>query len=549
MNPREITDIASLQEMVVQVLNSHEALRSELEATREQLSDALDEIKRLKGEKGRPHFGSKRKKKKASPLTKPPKSSFDPDSSSNSPSSPPSVDRIVEVDLKPVNAPSDLISKGCRSVYQKNILIKRDTVEYRISRWYSPSENQYYESELPPEYQGQTGSMLQSFIQILHHCGDMTHRKILELLTHLGIELSEGGISNLLTHSDWVLEEQSSLLESSIKHSPYVQIDSTMSKEKGQRHHTQILCGEFFSLFSTQPGRSRLDVYAALQGQSREEVTLAYTDLALDRLLEAKVSKKHLTYFQKTFSLGQILSVAELQDIFASEEIFAKTNQIRRSAIAGALAAGYYYQQDQIPIAQYLMSDDAREYKKVASEKQIHCWIHAIRHYRILNPSKDYLNKVHSEFMTQLWDFYESIKTYQELPRKKRLSKRKKITAEFDRLFGTQTDYTQLNEQMERTQKNRSYLLAFLDYHPFPLHNNAAERGARRVVRKRDISFHTWSERGTRMRDAFMSLHQTAKKLEISFLDYLLDRNSRRHSLDSLALQVQRAYEAGSSTF
>ena len=263
----------------------------------------------------------------------------------------------------------------------------------------------------------------------------------------------------------------------------------------------------------------------------------------------AKVSQKHLQYFEQTYALGQELSMNQLQVLFDSLPIFAKTNQARRSLIAGALAAGYYHQQGQVPMVKYMMSDDASEYKGVALQKHIHCWVHAIRHYRLLTPHDKYLRGIYTAFMEKLWAFYEKIKGYKYLPPNEQMISKKTITNEFDQLFGTTTDYEKLNKQMALTREKRAYLLAFLDYPEFPLHNNAAERGARRVVRKRDISFHTWSERGTRIRDAFMSLHQTAKKLKISFLDYLYDRNSGELRFKSIAQQVQEAYTQINTTY
>jgi len=549
MNPHEQTDVLVLQKLVVQLLNRQEDLVSELAAMRKELDSALDEIKRLKGEKGRPRFGPSGKKKDVKKLPKTNQTSSDSGPSSESKdSSAPSVDRVEFVDTKPLDLPSDAQFKGYRSVYQKNIQIKRDNVEYKIARWYCPSEGRYYESNMPASYRGQTGSMLMSFVQMLHHCGDMTHGKIRELLAHFGLDLSGGGLSNMLTHSDWIEAERSALLQASIEASPYAQIDSTSSKEKGQRRYTQIICGKYFSLFYSQVGRSRLDVYAALQGQARQEVQLAYSLVSQERLRNAKVSKKHLAYFKQTFSLGQILSTQALQKIFDSEPIFAKTNTIRRSAIAGALAAGYYHQQTQMPRVEYLMSDDGREYWGIASKKQMHCWIHAIRHYRLLNPSNDYFRDIHKTFMDKLWLFYQRMKNYKTLPLKKQIIEKKAIRAQFDQLFSPSTDYEKLNKQIGATQANREQLLTFLDHSILPLHNNAAERGARRIVRKRDISFHTWSQRGTNIRDAFLSLDQTAKKLKIKFLDYILDRNSGKDQIDSMAQKVKNAYRYNPST-
>ncbi len=211
--------------------------------------------------------------------------------------------------------------------------------------------------------------------------------------------------------------------------------------------HTQVICGEHFSLFYTQEGRSRLDVYAALQGKSRKEVGLAYTALA-QAACSGQSKQKTSCIFEETFSLGQVLSMEELYAHFESVAIFEKTNQIMRSVIAGALAAGYYHRQYQVPIIEYMMTDDASEYKGLASNKHIHCWIHAIRHYRILNPANTYLRTVYEAFMDKLWDFYQNIKTYKELPQKKQGLGKKELLRQFDQLFDTPTDYEKLNKQM-----------------------------------------------------------------------------------------------------
>jgi hypothetical protein len=75
-----------------------------------------------------------------------------------------------------------------------------------------------------------------------------------------------------------------------------------------------------------------------------------------------------------------------------------------------------------------------------------------------------------------------------------------------------------------------------------PLHNNAAERGARRVVRKRDISLHTWSEKGTLVKDAFMTIVEKAAKLGVNALSYIEDRVSGNMEMRSLADRIEAAY-------
>lgn len=74
------------------------------------------------------------------------------------------------------------------------------------------------------------------------------------------------------------------------------------------------------------------------------------------------------------------------------------------------------------------------------------------------------------------------------------------------------------------------------------LHNNNSELGARSQARKRDISFHTMSIAGTKAKDVFMTLRQTAKKLVINFYEYIGDRINKTYAIPALAnLITQRS--------
>ena len=545
--PLGISEVASLQELVVKLLNELGETRDQLAICQEQLQEALDEINRLKKEKARPKFGKTKPKGKVSKLPEG-QSTDETASSPTKDTSAPEIDRVEWVTARPDDLPHDAQFKGYRSVIQRDIRIIRDNVEYRIARWYSPSLGKSYESNLPASYRGQIGSNLLSLVQILHHCGDMTHSRIHDLLQHLGNPLSEGCISNMLTKSDWIEEERHSLLIASLQSSPYAQMDGTTSKQAGARLHTQIISGLYFSVFYTLSGRSRLDIYAALQGRTRQQVRLCYTTLAIEHMKKALVSHKHLNCLESSLRLGQTISLAELETLFDQKDVFAKTNKNRRSAIAGALAAGYYYEQKEVPVAEYLMTDDGSEYRRVATKSHILCWIHEVRHYRKLVARTNYHRNILADFMDRLWSYYRRIKSYKDLTTPQRVERKKVINADFKELFSATTDYAALNKLMLKTQQKTIQLLAFLDYPAFPLHNNMAERGARRVVRKRDISFHTWSDRGTRARDAFMSLHQTANKLGISFMEYLVKRNSGKEKMETIAQLVTKAYSKPAPT-
>lgn len=110
-----------------------------------------------------------------------------------------------------------------------------------------------------------------------------------------------------------------------------------------------------------------------------------------------------------------------------------------------------------------------------------------------------------------------------------------RLAEEFDTLFSTVTGYTALDERIAKTTSKKDCLLMVLNHPEIPLHNNPAELGARLRVRKRDVSFGTRTEEGTKAWDSFMTLVATAKKLSISFYSYVYDQISGIYHMPSLA--------------
>jgi len=106
------------------------------------------------------------------------------------------------------------------------------------------------------------------------------------------------------------------------------------------------------------------------------------------------------------------------------------------------------------------------------------------------------------------------------------------------------TGYDALDQRIAKTKAKKSSMLLVLDHPEIPLHNNPAELGARKRVRKRVVSFGTRTILGTKAWDTFMSISATAKKLGINFYDYICDRISGTCQMLSMAeLITKRAQE------
>ena len=82
-------------------------------------------------------------------------------------------------------------------------------------------------------------------------------------------------------------------------------------------------------------------------------------------------------------------------------------------------------------------------------------------------------------------------------------------------------------------------LLMVLKHPEIPLHSNPTELEARQRVRKRDISFGPRTKDGIKAWDTFMSLAATAKKLGISFYQYIHGRVSKANEIPALASLIE----------
>ncbi|MCD6197795.1 MAG: hypothetical protein J7K15_04375 [Deltaproteobacteria bacterium] len=79
-----------------------------------------------------------------------------------------------------------------------------------------------------------------------------------------------------------------------------------------------------------------------------------------------------------------------------------------------------------------------------------------------------------------------------------------------------------------------------LKYPELPLHNNGSELEVRAEKRRQDVSLQTKTEEGTKAKDTFLTITQTAKKLGVSAYEYIYDRISRQFNMPSLAELIKQ---------
>src|SRR5439155_22990881 len=209
-----------------------------------------------------------------------------------------------------------------------------------------------------------------------------------------------------------------------------------------------------------------------------------------------------------------------------------------RQWVLDATAIAAYHAQREFPIILLLLCDDAPQFHLLVDELAL-CWVHEGRHYKKLTPLVAQHQRVLERFQARFWAFYRGLLRYRARPDP---AARSRLIRGFTRLFGTVTGYAALDDRIAKTRSKQAALLLVLEHPEIPLHNNDMELGARRRVRKRDVSFGPRTDAGARAWDTFMTIAATAQKLGVNVFHYLRDRITKNMELPSLAdLIAERA--------
>jgi len=526
-DPNQIQDLEGARQAIVMLLNLVETLKAENQALREQVQRLRDEINRLKGEQGKPNVKPNRQKRVSS------------DHSSEQERRKPKgrkkrrkldrvkIDRTEELDVEPERLPADAEFKGHEEVTVQDLSIHTDNVLFRKRKYYSASEGKTYLAELPPGYEGEFGPGIKSLAIVMHFGMQTTEPKILEFFGHFGVQISSGQLSNILIKDKETFHaEKDAIYEAGLRSSPWQHIDETGARVNGQNQHCHIVCNPLYSAYFTTEKKNRLTVIDVLRNSSERRFLL--NDKALELLGSLRVSAR---------VIGQLNGLPHEQELgereftgLLSEHLPALGPQ-QFSRILDAAAIAAYHAQTGFPVVELFICDDAPQFKLVTDELSL-CWIHEGRHYKKLIPHVAYHRQLLDDFLKRYWGFYGQLLVYRGHPTEE---DRIRLTSEFDELFSTVTGYDALDERIAKTKAKKESMLMVLEHPEIPLHNNSAELAARKRVRRRKISFGTRSEDGTKAWDAFATLEATAKKLGVSFFEYIYDRISSAYRMPSLA--------------
>ena len=397
-----------------------------------------------------------------------------------------------------------------------------------IIKVYETPDGKLISGRLPEHLNGtHFGDHLTCFILYQYHHCHVTQPLLLDQLHELGVEISSGQLSRIITRGKKDFHhEKDRILTVGLEVSKYINVDDTGARHDGQNGYCTHIGNDWFSWFQSTASKSRINFLKLL--------TVGYSDYYLNVDAIAYMQSNNLPrYILDTLAgdLGNMFADARQWNDYLAQNGILKPLHIKIATEAALIGS---FIEHGISDNLVIVSDDAGQFNILLHAL---CWIHAERTIDKVIPFTDKVKADIDDVKDQIWTLYEGLKQFKQNPRPK---DKKRLEQMFDAVFTTKTSCVMLNEALKRLYRNKSELLLVLDRPDIPLHNNTAERALRDYVKKRKISGSTRSESGRSCRDTFASLKKTCRKLNVSFWHYLKDRIGKTDLVPDLSELIRQ---------
>jgi hypothetical protein len=514
--------------LVETLLGIIDLLYQRVQGLEETVQQLQAEIALLKGEKPRPTIKPSQLPQSPKPLANPePKRPGSDKRSKNAAFLTPR-----EVTLRFPDPPPGAVSHGYEEYVVQELILEAQVTRYWRERVRLP-EGQTLLAPLPADVLPgrHFGPGLIRYVLDQHFQCNVTQPKLLEQLRDVGIDISTGQLSHLLTEGHEPFHhEKAEVLQTGLQESTWVGVDDTAARHQGKNGYCTAIGNDLFAFFESTNNKSRLNFLQILRGPATaytvNEVAVAYWQR--QELPRERVEQLHA-------GPPQFADDAAWQARLV--EVGITSERHVRIATEGALL-GHVIASGVSPNL-VILSDGAGQFHLLAHAA---CWVHAERPLVRMIPFHEAHRAVIEQVRQQLWDLYQELKAYQEHPDP---VQKPVLEARFAALTDQRTAYPSINQVLKDLREHQADLLRVLDCPAVPLHNNGTESIIRVYVQKRKISGSTRSGAGRRCRDTFISLMKTCRKLGISFWAYLQDRLLDRGEIPPLAEVIrQRAAEA-----
>lgn len=524
--PREVKEfIRTQRDRITDLLTELFSMSEELEDTKEKLSKAEAEIKRLKKLPGKPKLkpskldeekpsgkGTKGKKKgKEGKKRKKGKLEIH-------------EQKVVEL----AGVPSDWELVGYSTYVVQDMLIRGNNIEYQREVWRSPLGEEVT-AKLPAELQGkQFGMTLRAYvIHQYYECG-ASQIIIWQSLQDFGVQISTGQINAILNEDKEAFHaEKKGLLSKAIELGEELRTDDTGARHNFKNGYCNCINSDLFTYFETTFTKSRINFLEILR---QDRTAYILNEAALDYMISQDLSPKYLRVFQHELEQGKSNSVKVFSDkveldTYLAELAFTAKNAVK--TITEALLIGTLIDSG-LSLDTLIHSDGARQF-----DVFIHslCWKHAERPLLKLHAYTQEHQQLLDTKMTAFWQLYQDLKAFKLNPLPDKIPV---LELQFDNLCLAVGNFSPLNQVLEELKKKKEKLLRVLERPETSLHNNDSERDIREYAKRRKTSAGTRSEQGRKARDTFLSLKKTCRKLGISFWEYLIDRLHRSEQIPML---------------
>jgi len=257
-----------------------------------------DEISRLKKHPTKPEIRPSVLEKPSE--TKPDNTSSDKNSSQTT--SPkrgkPKKKKTIDLEIhqteivKATNIPPRSVFKGYQDYTVPDLIIQPHNTRYRLERWQTPSGTYIIPSPPSEVKDRHYGPTLISYILHQYYNQHVTQPLLLEQLRELGIEISSGQLSRILTERhESFHQEKEAILSTGIEVSDYIQTDDTGARHKGKNGYCTDVGNELFAWFESTESKSRVNFLELLRVEQTDYVinagALEY--MAAQGLAKAKI--------------------------------------------------------------------------------------------------------------------------------------------------------------------------------------------------------------------------------------------------------------------
>jgi hypothetical protein len=361
-----------------------------------------DEIARLKGLKTRPLIAP-------SPLEVSPRPPREPGQKR-----PGSAKRLKtallsitdEVVVPLADPPPGSVFKGYEDFVVQDLIIRPQVVRYRRQRWLTP-DGQNLVAGLPSDVlpDSHFGPTLISFIIHQYHHQHVTQPLLWEQLDQLGIDISTGQLSRILTEGkDAFHQEKAELLPAGLAVSTYVQVDDTGARHQGHNGSCLHIGNEWFAYFESTDSKSRQNFLEVLRG--------VHTDYTINDFAVAYWKRQKLpqAMIERLMTGARQWADTATWQAYLSEQQVIDPRHVRiatEGALLGSLIA------HGVSPELTVLSDGAGQFDVLVHAL---CWLHVERPLERLVPHNEKHRLAIEQIRQGIWELYAGLKAYRLAP-------------------------------------------------------------------------------------------------------------------------------------